>query len=308
MFDVNQFQQLLVKRNAVVFNKFSTFSQKSSLDVVLKELAGVRGFIPPHKKKIVQNVIFNLPHDKHVKYAEALRYLSNAGIFICGKPVNPVMEFVRFDAGPFLYTGVTSDGKQILNSTHPRSIPVHSFHHVFDFKFKSSTGNLDDLKNVGTREHVKFRVQPGSPPFNSYMADTPIEFHWGVNKTGANTGFGRDDHMTKPPSLIVKFPVTAGELVADQWYQYTIDNGLTWENIEGAAYNLIKGVRKGANGKWCFYFIKKNWAPHNNVPFHFEVEYDIHPPMPPVAPGSPLGKANGTAADISKYGRALRLK
>lgn len=274
---------------------------KSSLEPLMKQLEQVRGMANPMQKKAIQEEIFKIPSDRHQKYQDALGYLTQTlGVKICARPTDPWMELVYFAAGPFLYQGVNSQKQMVISNQHPGHIPVYSFHHVFDIKWKSSNGNPASLTQVGTREHVKFRTPPGGPPFNHHLADTPVEFFHGVNNSGANSCYGRDDHMTKPPALICSFPLQAGELVADQWYQYTIDNGASWENIPGAAFSLIKGVRK-SGADWVFYFAKKNWLPHNTKPFHFEVEYKIHPPMPPVKPGVRLDRANGMRDDIHKY-------
>ncbi|MBL7997895.1 MAG: hypothetical protein JNL32_04575 [Candidatus Kapabacteria bacterium] len=306
MFDINQFTTLVNKANPTL----SRYT-KSSIDGLIAELSTIRGIPPPPTKARIQELIFHIPYDKQTKYKDALAYLARElGVVICGKPVEPKLILHEYGVTEFLYVGVKSDTSQVLNTDFPGAKKEYAYHHVFDCLWKSSTGNMESLRNVGTREHVKFNVAPGSPPFNQNLADTPIEFFHGENKTGANSGLGRDDHMSKPPSLIVQFPVQAGELVADQWYQYTIDNGMTWHNIEGAAYKIIKGVRRGSNGKWVFYFAKKNWLPHNRTNFHFEVEYEIHPPMPPPMPGAKLGKIGiSTPADIHQYvSKVVRLK
>jgi hypothetical protein len=107
--------------------------------------------------------------------------------------------------------------------------------------------------------------------------------------------------MTKPPCLIASFPLAAGELVADQWYQFTVDNGVTWTNVPGAAYNIIKGIRN-SGGQWVFYFIKKNWAPHNTTTYKFEAEYAIVPAVPAADPNKKLGRCGqAVVADINTY-------
>ena len=304
MFQYAEFEKRVKKANP----QLSRFT-KSSLEPLMKQLEQVRNVANPAQKKAIQEEIFKIPHDRHQKYKDALAYLTQTlGVKVCARPSDPTMELAYFAAGEFLYEGINSNRQMVLSSSHPGYVPVHSYHHVFDIKWKSSNGNPASLAQVGTREHVKFRTQPGGPPFNQNLADTPIEFFHGVSTTGANTCLGRDDHMTKPPALICSFPLQPGELVADQWYQYTIDNGATWENIPGAAYNIIKGVRK-SGADWIFYFAKKNWFPHNTKPFHFEVEYKIHPPMPPAKPGSRLNRANGVQANITQYAhRVLRMQ
>lgn len=276
--------------------------KQSSLQPLLDELATIVGVPTPVQKKAIQEAIFNIPFAKQTKYQQALNYLAtNCGVKICGRPTEPTMNLESFRIADFLYHGLDGANKPILNTMDQDHVPIQSLHHVFDFKYKSSTGNLASLANVGTREHVKFRVQPGGPPFTTALSDTPLEFHHGVSTTGASSGYGRDDHMTKPPGLICGFPLAPGELIADQWYQYTIDNGATWENIPGAAYNIVKGVRD-AGGTWVFYFVKKNWTPHNTKHFHFEAEYAIDAPTPSIDPGKPLGRCGqATKSEIGTY-------
>lgn len=297
MFKLTEFNTRVTKVNS----HFARHKQ-SSLQPLLDELAKLRAGPTPLQKKSIQQAIFDIPANKQTKYKKALEYLAqNFGVKICGCPAKPTMELESFRTSGFLYHGFDASKKQILNTDDPTHVPVESLHHVFDLKFKSSTGNLSSLTKVGTREHIKFRTKPGGPPFNDSLADTPQEFHHGVSTSGANTGYGRDDHMTKPPGLICRIPFESGELIADQWYQYTIDSGATWENIPGAAYNIVKGVRK-IGGQWLFYFIKKNWFVHNKTPFHFEAEYALNPPQPAANPAKKLGRCGqAVKAEIKTY-------
>ncbi len=295
MFKLSDFNKHVSDANS----HFARFKE-SSLEQLIGELTMINGMPTMQQKQKIQDRIFFIPHDKQQKYQKALNYLATScGVAICGRPTDPVMELQSFRTAEFLYHALDANNKSVLNTSVGGYVPVQSLHHVFDFKFKSSTGNLASLANVWTREHVKFRQKPGGPPFNNALADTPIEFNHGESTT-SSSGYGRDDHMTKPPCLICADPLVAGELVADQWYQYSIDKGVTWENIPGAAYNIIKGVRKSGN-QWVFYFIKNNWAVHNQKNFHFEAEYAIDPPRPRADPGKTLGRCGqATISDISR--------
>jgi hypothetical protein len=288
MFSPAIFQTKLAKVN----DHMSRFRQ-SALEPLLRALPAVPGPVLGALRDAVQECVLNIPHDKQAKYADALGYLAGtANIVVGARPTDPTMELVYYQANQYQYVA-TDGGQNKPNTEVPGHQPLKSYHHVFDIKWKSSNGNMASLANVGTREHVKFRTQPGEAPFTDALADTPIEFFHGQSTSGANTGYGRDDHFTKPPSLVCRQPWEAGELVADQWYQYTLDNGTTWKNIPGAAYNLIKGVRRDNQNRWVFYFSKRNWAPHNTKRFNFEVEYLLQVPFPPPAPGRKLGKAYG---------------
>lgn len=271
---------------------------KSSLDPIMKELgAGPMLTADPARMERLQDLIFHLPHDSQTKYQSALAVLQQAVLHICGRPCDPQMEFVRFDQGDFMYVGLEHSGQTKLVNLAPGSL-----HHVFDFKWKSTTGNMMSLARVWTREHVKFRTSQRATPFNDVMPND-MEFYWGQSST-SSSGFGRDDHSIKPPKLVCRFPYVAGENVAEQWYQYSLD-GINWKNIPGAAYLLTKGVRQ-SGGKWVFFFQKSNWAPHNTKRFVFEAEYPLEPPLVyQPQPGQTWNRTNGTTADISQYGRLI---
>jgi hypothetical protein len=296
MIDVGQFRAEALKTNSNL-GRFV----KSSLDPIFKELGTQpRLMADPARMERLQELIFHLPHQSQTKYQKALAVLQRAGLHLCGRPCDPVMEFVRFDHGEFAYVGLDHARNAKLVILNPGSL-----HHVFDFKWKSTTGNLQSLARVWTREHIKFRTAQTAPPFNDVMP-SDMEFHWGQSNT-ASSGFGRDDHSIKPPRLVCRFPWVAGENVAEQWYQYSLD-GTNWKNIPGAAYLITKGVRQ-SGGKWVFFFRKSNWAPHNTKRFSFEAEYPLDPPLAyQPQPGQKWNRTNGTASDISQFGRLISRK
>lgn len=304
MFDINIFN-----RQISDVNSHLSRHRESSLSPLLQELTGFNGFPTPNKKKTIQAAIFTIPFDKQIKYKRALDYLAaETGVKICGCPVKPTMQLQRTGTSPFSYSAIDNFDKPNLSTLIPGFIPVTSFHHVMEFRWKSSTGNMTSLKNVGIREHVKFRVPPDSKPFNEHMAGVTEFFH-GASGSGADLGYGRDDHFTKPPSLICRIPWEEGEVVLEQWYQFTIDNEKTFENIPGAAYLITKGVRKSEND-WVFFFKKQNWEPHNMLKFKFEVEYLLIPPFPRPKPGSKLNRPGQIEdKELSKYAhRIISLK
>jgi len=272
--------------------------RKSALSPILDLLGNhPRTHLSPQLRDQIQELIFNIPHDRQIKYAPALRVLEADGLYICGRPTDPSMHFVRFDQGDYSYVGKTHDGTDKMVLLQPGSL-----HHVFDFKWKSSTGNLQSLSKVWTQEHIKFRTSQQDPPFNDVMS-TDMEFTWGKTN-GAATGFGRDDHSMKPPKLVCRFPWQAGWNIAEQWYQYSLD-GTNWKNIPGAAYLIHKGVRQ-SKGEWVFAFKKTNWAPHNNRNFKFEAEYPLGAPIAyKPKPGQKYMRTNGTQAKISDFGRLI---
>jgi hypothetical protein len=249
----------------------------------------------PTVKDQIQELVFFVPYDKQQKYKKALEYLRDqAKIVIGGRPCHPGMEFEKLGVGVFIYA---AGGQNV-------TLNPGSFHHLFKFTWKSSNGNMESLRSVGTREFVTFRTSPAAPPFNYVQASIPMTFNQGT-PDGGQFGNCTDDHSTKHPRLVCAYPRVAGELVAEQWYQYTNDRGLTWKNIPEAAYLIIKGVRPGKGGM-VYFFKKTNWTPHNNKAFNFEVEYEIGAPPNPMPPnGIKLSMQTGNDANLKQY--ALRV-
>ncbi|RVT86543.1 hypothetical protein DXV76_00140 [Rhodobacteraceae bacterium CCMM004] len=275
--------------------------RKSALDGILKLIGThARTTLSPEMSDRLQEMIYTLPHASMVKYASALEPLKAGGFFICGRPDKPTMNFVRFDEGLYSYVGKTHDGQDKLVLLEPGSL-----HHVFDLKWKSSTGDMTDLADVWTREHVKFRTSQRNPPFNDVMPPD-LEFRWGETR-GASHGYGRDDHSIKPPQLVARYPYVEGSNVAEQWYQFSPD-GQTWTNIPGAAYLIHKEIRR-SKGTWVFRFRKTNWAPHNTLGYEFAAEYPMGPPLAyQPKPGQQWMRTNGTEKQIPDYGRLISRK
>lgn len=289
------------RAEALKVNKTLGRIKKSSLQPLFDEL-GTQPTVNamPDKMARLQELIFQVPHDRQIKYRTAFEVLKRAGLKICGRPCDPSMHFLRFDTGPFPYVGLDHTGQQKMVTLDPGSL-----HHVFDFKWKSTTGNLASLATVWTREFVTFRSSQRAAPFNNAMPPD-MQFFWGTTN-GASAGFGRDDHSIKPPKLVCRYPWVTGENVAEQWYQYSLD-GNSWHNIPGAAYLLTKGVRQ-SGGQWVFYFRKSNWAPHNTKTYRFEAEYPIGPPLAyQPKPGQTWNRTNGMPAEIARYGRLISRK
>jgi hypothetical protein len=159
----------------------------------------------------------------------------------------------------------------------PGSPGPRGFLHVHRLSWESSDGNPASLHDVETRESVRFRTSTQIAPFNA-MQDPDQVFVQGGNNFGLLSN--DDDHSTCLPAIICAHPRVPGTLIGEQWYQYRRRGEPDWTNIEGAAFLLEKSVfQEGPD--WVFSFKKTNWAPHNTVPFHFEVHYTIGaPPVP----------------------------
>ena len=275
--------------------------KRSSLHAILTEIGtGKSVQLDAAKVERVQEAICFVPHEKRLRYANALKILETAGFTIAGRPVKPTMNFQSFREGPYTYVGLDENGARVMATLSPGSL-----HHVFDLKWTSSTGNMADLKKCWTREHIKFRSSPQAAPFNQAMGGV-MEFHWGETE-GADFGFGRDDHSIKPPQMVCRHPFTEGACIAEQWYQYSFD-GQNWKNLPGAAYLIHKGVRR-SRGNFVFYFKKTNWAPHNTKGYNFEAEYPLTGPLgSAVAPNQQFNRTNGTVKQVADYGRLVSRK
>lgn len=196
-------------------------------------------------------------------------------------PVRPVMSFENYAISEGRYRAIDEDGQETdvplgVGTKDPldRKLPLgpYRFEHRHKLTWSSSNGQLKALTGVLTREYVKFRGDTQAPPFSGYADPDREYYQFG---TAAQFGESFDDHSMPLPSLACGWPLTEGTLIGEQWYQYSFDS-VTWHNIEGAAYLLVKRVYQTPKG-WVLQFRKTNWPEHNPVPFEFDVRYRIGP-------------------------------
>jgi len=271
-FDFNRFMALVKTCNP----NFKRFATTSHLDPVIAELKGKTFISPQHREKLEKLIAF-IPFDRQTTYAKALDYLTqNGGVQVGAIPAKPVMKFTQFSYVAGHYDGFNQRGEKkkiLLSPDVPESPGPRSFVHTHVLSWSSSNGNNASLQTVRTREWVKFDKDTQAEPFNAIQDPDREFFHPGIlGSTGALSG--TDDHSTKLPALICCNPRKEGVLKAQQWYQYSVDGGVKWHNIEGAAYEIEKRVKKEGND-WVYIFKKTNWAQHNNKHFHFEVMYTV---------------------------------
>jgi len=231
-FNITTFKQYLTMANS----KYSKHKD-SSVAPLERHLNGLVA-VGPAQLTGIQTLWGAIPHLKQQKYAGAGAYLKQfVPALVNAIPCKPKMEFLEY---------------RVLkaNVGGHNDFPFRHYHkHVFTWQ--SSNGNMADLQNVGTRENVAHRTNPG-----------------------ANGGRNEDDHSIGSPDLILRRPIGLGSVVIDQVYEYTTD-GVTWLPIPGATYQLEKGVRvQGGNN--VFYFSKQSVGNISND-FHFEIEYAIGP-------------------------------
>ncbi|MBE7158058.1 MAG: hypothetical protein INR62_06425 [Rhodospirillales bacterium] len=305
-FELNTLMQSIHKDNPT----FKRFARTSDMDPLLKLLGpyNVITILKPDFQKQIQRAVAALPPGCRQKYQSSLRYVANTfGVKNSAMPVRPKIAFVKFGYKTGGYVGYNKAGKSdfvMLDGTKGRAGQL-GFIHRHKVTWSSSDGNLASLGSVLSREHVKFLTDTQAPPFNK-CADPDREFYQPQSGSQATEG-GSDDHSTSLPMLICAYPRVPGRIVAEQWYQYSTDGGRTWTNIDEAAYLLEKSVRQEGN-RWIFTFKKTNWAPHNNNPFHFEVDYLINDPaeyMPRDHSDIKASLADVDNKDINKH--ALRV-
>ena len=256
---------------------FKRFALSSHMDPLIKELKG-KTFISPIAKAKIQQWVAFLPHAEQQKYTQTLAYLAQQGCtLVMAIPCKPVMTFEKLQIRTGMYEGYNGAQKQavMLDPDSVGSPGPRSFLHVHKLTWAPSNGNKPSLATVLTREHVKFLADTQAPPFNN-IQDPDREFYMPANGSVATGCENYDDHSSKLPALICRNPRVAGVLRGEQRYQYSTDQGHTWENLPGGEFLLEKSVRKEGND-WIFMFKKTNWAPHNTKRFHFEVHYKIGP-------------------------------
>lgn len=279
---------------------FKRFSPTSSLDPLINVLApkGLKWQFAPSGAESVRKAVHGLKTEALVKYRPALMYLAQELKIDPGAiPCKPKMKFTKFQSG---VGGCT--GKNKAGQTKKFDLIPSAFAHEHVFSWESTNGDMQALQKVGTREWVKHRTPPGSPPFNQIQSNVQMETKQGATtNSGGAAGYCTDQHSVYVPWVICRYPRTTGSVIAEQWYQYTCD-GTNWHNIPGAAFLIEKGVRAGGPTGFLFYFKKTNWAPHNTTAFHFEVEYVVANP-PDFVPQIHTDVTKGVYvdADINKY-------
>jgi hypothetical protein len=286
---------------------FKKWAVSSSLDPLIQQLKTNSHNTPQGKAKI-QRLIAFMPFAKQTSYSRSLAYLTTTlGVHVGAIPANAVMEFNKFLILSGMYKGYNAAGESrniVLDAATPGSLGPRSFIHRHTLSWTSSNGNPASLANVRTREYVKFLADTQAPPFNK-IQDPDREFYAPGNMGSSGSTSGVDDHSTKLPSLICCNPRQAGSLRGEQKYQFSLDNGATWQDIDNGQFLLEKTVRL-VGQDWVLTFKKTNWAPHNTKKFHFEVEYTVGP-APEYMPRTDKDVLAGPSqdADIKHWARRV---
>lgn len=145
----------------------------------------------------------------------------------------------------------------------------HEFH--FTCTWSSTSGSLNDLANVRTREKVYFGSDPALAPFNyineHHHADGPPPNYLFVKPkfgmVNGKDGNNLDVHSTKDPRFLVRYPNTNGILILHQVYQYLTGGNPAsddnWIDIPSGHFQLHKSVVTRGGGH-AFKFEKKHVA------------------------------------------------
>lgn len=200
-------------------------------------------------------------------------------------PINPVMTFEEYkmkigkygvdDTDPSNTAGETVD--LFVGATDPKDPkPIKTvlgplgFVHVHKLSWESSTGELNHLSGIKTRERVEYQTPTQVAPFSD-AADPDQVFH--QEGEPGEKGECFDDHSVSNPALIVRWPLSAGTIQAKQWYEYKWDAD-PFKTIGDAVFILEKTVYQDGND-WVLKFVKRNAVPDNPNPFFFEMHYKI---------------------------------
>ncbi len=134
-------------------------------------------------------------------------------------------------------------GNLIKFGTESMTTGAATLHHKV--VWESSTGNLEDLSHIKTRERVVWDSAPIE--FGAPVEYQRSAFHNGLGTNGANSGFASDDHSIVPPEFKYQL-ATDGESKVwkmKQQYEMQIDGG-DWVPIPDAVFEITRWFeRKG---------------------------------------------------------------
>ena len=111
--------------------------------------------------------------------------------------------------------------------------------------WESSTGNLEDLSHIKTRERVAWDAAPIE--FGAPVEYQRSAFHNGLGTATANTGLNTDEHSIFPPEFKYQLAADGESKVwkMKQQYEMQIDGG-DWLPIPDAAFEITRWFeRKG---------------------------------------------------------------
>jgi hypothetical protein len=206
----------------------------------LHSLVGaLRGGFPQPSPANIATIIKTIPLDKWRKYKNAKKYLM--------KEIPGIAPLVRDYLGQIVEFHTVSMRKRYDGGI------VHTV------GWRSSTGNLEDLFHVETRESVQW----GNPAVSAleYLA---LAYRQGGSHNGnltasANTGENDDGHelvgpFQHPASMRFRGP---GEhrFVMNQTYEYSDDGCRTWNTIPNSAFRITRTL--GALNNYPLFTVRK---------------------------------------------------
>lgn len=277
------------------FERFKN-SSLHALDHLLAG-AGPGGANAAQRKQILA-ALGLVPFAKQQKYAAGLNYaVANLHLNIhgipYGYPVNLRTRLDFYEVASAAWSPVQTDWRA-----------DGWFEHNFIVEWDSSNGNMASLAHIWNRESVTFLQNPAGLPFNHLMANTPMAYTYGVSHSSHASG--SDNHYFMHPSLMLTYPLAPGIVTANQAYQYSPDQGVTWYRISNGQFTFSKGVRV-SHGQLVFVFSKQNRAPVNPRTYHFEVEYAIGPAPanPPANYNAVRGRGTGQQVPLNTYATVI---
>ncbi len=134
-------------------------------------------------------------------------------------------------------------GNLINFKTKAMTTGAATLHH--EVVWESSTGKLEDLSHIKTRERVAW--DPAPVEFGALEEYKRQGFHNGLGNNGANSGCATDDHSIIPTEFKYQLDADGESKVwtMKQQYEMQIDGG-DWVSIPDAMYEITRWfVREG---------------------------------------------------------------
>lgn len=132
-----------------------------------------------------------------------------------------------------------------VNNWHTIDITANNGFITHRVGWGSSTGNMDDLDDVRTREEVTWA---GACPWAMEVGYQGAGQHHGMGITQGDVGQNTDTHQASQPYFDADNPpLNPGQTMAfamTQVYQYSTDGGNTWLDIPGSNYTLTRTLRR----------------------------------------------------------------
>ena len=115
---------------------------------------------------------------------------------------------------------------------------ANNLHH--EVHWESSTGDLGDIAQIVTREHITWDAPPAE--FGAVGEYTSSGEHYGLGDNKANGGSAVDDHSIIPTGFLYHDPDggTSPTWMMRQQYEFRTPESSDWQPIDGATYEITR--------------------------------------------------------------------